>query len=202
MTSSRRAGVLLCLSLIVAFAASPLEAQRGALVVPQNLAELVDQADTIIVGRVVSARAEKHPQFENLNTVVVTLQVEDVWKGSADRTLTFRQYIWDIRDVYSVLGYRKGGAFLLLLLNPNENGLSSTAGLEYGRFRILRDARGARAALNGFGNVGLFRGISAQLRQKGIELSAGPAALVARHQRGPIAVEELKVIVQQLAGEN
>lgn len=187
---------------MVAVLPSLLCAQRGALVVPQNLAELVDQAQTVVVGRVVSARAEKHPQFENLNTVVVTLRVEEVWKGSAERTFTFRQYVWDIRDVASVLGYGKGGEFLLLLIPPSQYGLSSPAGLDYGRFRILRDPRGTRAALNGFGNVGLFRGISAQLRQKGIELSPGPAALVAQHQRGPIALDELKAIIQQLAGEN
>ena len=202
MISSRSVGLLVCLLLIVAVLPSLLSAQRGALVVPQNLAELVDQSQTILVGRVVSARAEKHPQFENFNTVVVTLRVEEVWKGSAGPTFTFRQYVWDIRDAASVLGYRKGGEFLLLLIPPSQYGLSSPAGLDYGRFRLLRDARGVRSALNGFGNAGLFRGMDTQLRQKGIELSPGPAALVARHQRGPIALDDLKAIIQQLAGGN
>lgn len=204
MNSSCRNSIfrIFFLGAVLLFSSPALEAQRGALVVPQNLGELVDEAETIVVGQVVSARAEKHPEFENLNTVVVTLLVKEVWKGSAGPAFTFRQYVWDFRDAQSVLGYRKGGEYLLLLIKPSEHGLSSPAGLEQGRFRLLRDRQGNRLAVNGSGNTGLFRGLTRQLREKGIELSSGPAALVARHERGPIPLDELRALVKQLAGRD
>ncbi len=172
------------------------------MVLPQNLAELVEEADTIVLGRVLNARSEKHPEFQNLNTVVVTLQVSETWKGSAGATLTFRQYVWDFRDALTALGYRKGQEVLLLLTRPSEYGLSSTAGLQQGRFRILRDPQGNRQAVNGFDNRGLFREFASQMRQKGVVLTPRAAGLVQRHQRGPVALDELKSLVRQLVGQS
>lgn len=81
-------------------------------------------------GHVVSARVEPHPEFQNLRTVVVTFQVEEVLKGQADETVTFRQFIWDIRDRYNAAGYRKGQYLLLLMTKPSPYGLSSPVGLD------------------------------------------------------------------------
>ncbi|MGH9862842.1 MAG: hypothetical protein ACRD35_05395 [Candidatus Acidiferrales bacterium] len=190
------------LALVLILCAPPAGAQRGGMVVPQNLAEMVEEADIIVLGRVLNARGEKHPELQNLNTVVVTLQVSEIWKGSAGPTLTFRQYVWDFRDSLTALGYRKGQEVLLLLLQPNENGLSSTVGLQQGRFRILRDAQGNRQAVNGFDNRGLFREMDSQMRQKGVVLTPRSAGLLQKHQRGPIALDELKSLVRQLAGQS
>ncbi|MFQ5812620.1 MAG: hypothetical protein ACE5I2_05445 [Anaerolineae bacterium] len=198
----RRTVFLFSLGLLLLLSAQPAQTQRGALILQQNLAELVEEAETIVVGHVLSARAEKHPQFKNLNTVVVTLRVSDVWKGAPGPTFTFRQYVWDIRDVGTTLGYGKGQEVLLLLIKPSRYGLSSPAGLDQGRFRILRDRQGKRFVVNGYQNRGLFRGVSAQARQKGIDLSSGPARLVETHQRGPVALDQLKTLVQQLARTN
>lgn len=175
------------------------QGQRGALILPQNLAQLVAESERIVVGRVASAQAEPHPEFENLDTVVVTLEVSDTWKGPVRPTLTFHQYVWDIRDRENVLGYRPGQQVLLLLIPPSKHGLSSPAGLTLGRFRIVRDRAGRRAGVNPFNNRGLFQEIHVQLAEKGIVLSPGLARLVERHRAGPIALEELKALVQQLA---
>jgi hypothetical protein len=172
------------------------------MVLPQNLAELVQRSETIVMGHVISARAEKHPQFENLNTIVVTLRVSENWKGAAASTFRFRQYVWDIRDRYNALGYQKGEEVLLLLVKPSRYGLSSPAGLQQGRFRIVRDREGKRYAVNGFQNRGLFKGIETQTRLLGIDLSSGPARLVNTHKGGPVVLAEFETLIRQLAGQN
>src|SRR5689334_6672897 len=69
--------------------------QDGAIVRPQNLAQMTDEAAIILRGRVVSVRMEPHPQLTNLQTAVVTLQVDQVLKGQSAQTFSFRQFTWD-----------------------------------------------------------------------------------------------------------
>src|SRR4051794_17780989 len=82
--------------------------QRGALTAPRNLDELTAKASVIVVGRVVSAAVEPHPDYPNLMTTVVTLRVSETLKGTTGATYTFRQFIWDIRDRQTAQGYRRG----------------------------------------------------------------------------------------------
>ncbi|MCI0353596.1 MAG: hypothetical protein L0099_00960, partial [Acidobacteria bacterium] len=147
---------LLLSGLLLTLASVPGFAQRGALTVPRNLSQLTDRAAVIVRGNVVSARIEKHPEFTNLHTVVVTLRVKETLKGEVGDTYTFRQYIWDIRDRYDVAGYRRGLEVILLMNAPNQHGLTSPAGMEQGRFRVFRDRSGNEVAVNGLGNHGLF----------------------------------------------
>jgi hypothetical protein len=184
--------------LLVALGAIPLGAQRGALVEPRNLGELVAQSETIVRGYVVSAKVQPHPELSNLSTVVVTLRVAETLKGESRETLTFRQFIWDIRDRMDAARYRKG-QYLLLLMNPTTRyGLTSPAGLEQGRFRISRDAAGREVASNGYGNAGLFRDLSAQLKRKRVGVAPHLAALIEQHRAGPIALDDLRELTRQL----
>ena len=64
----------LLLALVLLFA-QPAGAQGRAGVAPANLNHLVDNAQIIARGNVVSALLEPHPQFANLRTVVVTFAV-------------------------------------------------------------------------------------------------------------------------------
>lgn len=187
---------------VVAFllCAVPASAQRGAMVLQQNLAELVDEAATAVRGRVVSAQVEPHPEFENLNTVVVTVQVERVLKGQAGATFTFRQFFWDIRDRGNAVGYAKGQHVLLLMIKPSEFGLSSPAGLSQGRFQITRGPDGELLVGNGAGNQGLFRGIAPILQKKGVTLPEHLAQVVAEDGGGPIRLKDLEDIIIALAG--
>lgn len=192
--------------LLTALLAGPLvpsvAAQRGALTVSRNLNELVAQAATILRGHIKSRRVERHPELTNLFTVVITVKVEEVFKGEAGPTFTFRQYVWDFRDRQDRLGY-KGGQHVLLLMNkPSRYGLSSPVALQQGRFRILRDARGGRYAVNGHANAGLFRDFSPQLKKKGMELESGLSQLVSEHRSGPIALGQLEQLIRTLVGEN
>jgi hypothetical protein len=178
---------------------APAWAQRGALTVSRNLSQLTDRSAVIVRGNVISARVEKHPEFSGLNTVVVTLRVKETLKGETGDTFTFRQYIWDIRDRYDAASYKKGQDVLLLMIAPSQYGLSSPAGLEQGRFRIVRDKAGKELAINGRGNFKLFDGISTQLAQKGIALSPKSASLVQEHRKGPVDAGELMGLIRELA---
>ena len=144
------------LALVTLFCGSSARAQTSARTAPVDLVHLVQTAETIVRGQVLSTRLEPHPQFPNLQTAVVTISVTKLLKGDAKSTLVFRQYVWDSNDFLSAAGYRKAGE-LLLFLNPvSAYGLTSPVGLDQGRFRIIRDPKGNRYAVNGRDNFGLF----------------------------------------------
>lgn len=183
------------LSILLLMSSGPVAAQRGAITVPRNLAELTSQAAVIIHGRVLSARVEPHPDFAQLNTVVVTLKVEETLKGEASPTFTFRQFIWDIRDRWDAAGYRKGQELVLLMNAPTQYGLSSPAGLGQGRFRVVQDAAGDRVAINERHNAGLFDNFGAQIEKRGIQLNARLSAVV-KQNSGPVRLDDLLAIIR------
>jgi hypothetical protein len=190
------AGALLSVLLLVPL---PALAQRGALVQPRNLGELVAQSTTIVRGAIISARVEPHPDLNNLSTVVITLRVRETLKGEAGETLTFRQFIWDVRDKYDAAGYRKGEDVLLLLNPVTSYGLTSPAGLDQGRFRISRDALGREVAANGRRNAGLFDRLPQQLKSKRLNLPPQLAALANQSAPGPIELVMLRELIHSLA---
>lgn len=73
-----------------------------------------------------SVAFEPHPEFSNLQTVVVTLAISETLKGQPGSTLQFRQLNLDARDIANT-PYHKADE-LLLFLNP----VSS-----YGSFQII-----------------------------------------------------------------
>ena len=186
---------------LMALVCSPPEslAQHGALTAPADLQRLVQTAGTIVRGHVVSAVVEPHPQFPNLQTVVVTLSVTKVLKGDAGASFTFRQFIWDIQDVETAAGYRKSPE-LLLFLNPNSQyGLTSPVGLEQGRFRVERDSKGNAFASNGRHNAGLFDQLDVKAAEQGITLSPQARALAAK-PTGGVPLAALEDAVSSLVG--
>jgi hypothetical protein len=179
--------------------AMPAAAQRDARVLHRNLAELVGDSYTIVLGRVASVKAEPHPQFQNIQTVVVTLQVSEVWKGQAGSTFTFRAFVSDPLDFRGKLGYAGNQDALLKLTKPSDIGLSSPAGLEQGRFRVNTDAYGNRTVVNGLSNTGLFRNVQKTSPKLDAQLAALPARqLLTQHASGPITFDDFKTIVQTL----
>ncbi|MGH7176426.1 MAG: hypothetical protein ACREJC_03510 [Tepidisphaeraceae bacterium] len=179
--------------------AAPVSAQQSALTVPRNLAQLVERSAVIVRGNVISARIEKHPELTALDTLVVTLRVQDTMKGTAGDTFTFRQYVWDIRDRISGVGYKKGQDVLLMMIAPSRYGLSSPAGVEQGRFRIERDAAGREYAVNAHNNRQLFQGVGAQMSMAGITPSPAASSLLAKHHSGQVELRELTTLIRQLA---
>jgi hypothetical protein len=185
---------------MIALLNANVAAQRGALVKPANLAQLTQLSATIIRGNILAAHVEPHPQFPHLSTVLVTIHVEETLKGSAGPQFTFRQFIWDIRDKYDGAGYRKGQEVLLLLGPVSSYGLSSPAGMEQGRFRIARDAKGNVTATNGLSNVGLLSGLASQAIQVGAKFSAATAATIAQPRPGPVPLSQMEEMIHQFAG--
>ena len=191
--------IILFFLLLVSYCATA-SAQRGAMAVPRNLSEMVDEAGVILRGQVVSAKVEPHPDFPALWTVSVTLRVEESLKGAPGNAYTFRQFIWDPRDREDAAGYRPGRDLVLLLVSPSARGLSSPVGLEQGRFQITSDSSGKLYATNGRNNIGLFRGIAARANAKGLSLTPHAVALATVEPQGPIAWNDLRELIQQLAG--
>jgi sulfate adenylyltransferase subunit 1 (EFTu-like GTPase family) len=173
--------------------------QRGALTIPQNLDALAERAQTIVRGHVVSTRVEPHPQYQNLQTLVVEMSVDSVLKGKAGKTFTYRQYIWDIRDKMDSAGYKKGQEMLLLLNPVSEIGLTSPTGMEQGKFRIVRD-NGRVTAVNGMQNAGLFAGIQQAAAKKGVALSSRAKSMMQKQTAGPVALDDLEDAIRSLVG--
>jgi hypothetical protein len=186
--------ILPVLFLAVAPAAHP---QSTASVAQADLNYLVENAKTIVRGNVVSAVLEPHPQFGNLQTVVVTIAVAKTFKGQASPTLAFRQYVWNVKDVTGPAGYHKSEE-LLLFLNPTSlYGLTSSVGMEQGHFRILHDKQGNRFAINGRGNVGLFTGVTAKSAARGVTFSPRAMAILSK-TGGQISLATLEETIQAL----
>ena len=174
--------------------------QEGAIVRPQNLAQMTDEAASILRGKVISVRMGPHPQLTNLQTAVVTLQVDQVLKGQSAQTFSFRQYTWDFRGGARRTGYAAGQNLLLLMTKPSQYGLSSPVGLEQGRFQIMADSQGRLVATNGHGNAGLFTNMTSDIQKRGIALSRSMSSLVAQQQSGPIPLDDLTALIRQLVG--
>jgi hypothetical protein len=173
-------------------------AQHTATVAPASLDRLVESAETIVRGNVVSAVVEPHPEFSNLQTIVVTVAVSDVLKGQSGRTLTFRQLELNSRDLPAG-GYGKSQEVLLLLNPVSPYGLTSPVGLEQGRFRVLRDGKGNRIAVNGRNNVGLFSDVASKASSRGVVLSARAKAMLAK-PAAQASLDGLEDAIRSLVG--
>ena len=174
--------------------ASPVRAQMAPLTTPLNLARMVDESENIVRARVIVARAEPHPQYQNLQTVAVTLEVIEPLKGSPGNQLVFRQYNPDMLEAKSTLGYRAGEEIVLMLRKPSAEGLTSPVGFEQGRFLVERNASGTTVR-NSMDNAALFDGIDAASPGLKARLTPPLQALVAQHSSGPISYDQFKSIV-------
>lgn len=173
-------------------------AQRGAVTLPRNLADLSSTASQIVQGRVVTVTVEPDPRYNNLKTLVLTLAVDDVLKGQAPATFTLREFLWDIRDISDRAGYRTGDEVLLFLNRPTTLGFVSPVGLQQGRFRVLKGADGQTYALNGNQNSGLLDNVVRSGALDPAKLSAKSRTSIQSFQRGPIPLSALKESVHLL----
>jgi hypothetical protein len=201
VTKSRALGRTLSIdftvAVIVSLAAifsvsSAAHAQRGAITLPRNLADLSSNAGQIIQGRVVSATVEPDPRYNHLQTLVLTLAVDDVLKGQAPTTFTFREFLWDVRDISDHAGYHLGDEVLLFLNGPTPLGFITPVGLQQGRFRVVKGADGQDYAINANQNSGLFDNVVRSGALNAAKLSVKSRATVQSFQRGPIPLTALK----------
>ena len=172
------------------------QAQRGVIVLPRNLAQLSGTANIVVRGRVLEAHLEPHPKYQNLESLVVTLSVEEVIKGKAGKTLTFRQFVWDPRDRSERLGYRPAEDVLLFLNRETTAGFTSPVGLEQGRFLVLSGPGGTRTVLNGASNRGLSIGMQGLVEVSGLSARARQALALPPDSMGPLQFDVVREIVR------
>jgi len=187
--------------LFLSLSALSAHAQRGAVTVPRALDQLTAEAETIVHGSIVSAKIEPHPKLRNLDTIVVSLKVQDTYKGTAGKSFVFRQYVWE-NPAFEASQYRKGQELLLFLGPVSDYGLSSPVGLEQGRFQILRTAKSAPKALNGRGNAGLFNAVLARAKAHNLTLSSRTAEMAQRNQPGSLRLSDLEDAIRTFAGKH
>ena len=201
LTAGTRKAIPCCV-LVLLGSALNANAQRGAITLPRNLVELTERASTVVHGRVTYARVESHPYYHNLRSVVVTLLVEDVLKGASDSTLTFRQFIWDPRDLFDRAGYREGDDLVLFLNPTTAAGFRSPVGSGQGRFRVVRDASGESMVMNEASNNGLFERMPTLSAAPGLSPKARRVLAQAGTQAGPMPLSVLRETVHLLATTN
>ncbi len=196
----RRLAPAVILSCLILFP-PPALAQQSARVMQRNLAEMVDEAATIVRGRVTRVEIERHAELDGIQTLVLTLRVDEVLKGDAGREFTFRQWLPGIRDRAALLQYKLGQEVLLLLIRPSEYGLSSPAGLEQGRFFVTQDAAGQRQVMNTARNYGLFRNILRTAPGLPQRLSPATQEILTGHRGGPIRYDHFRELVRGILAE-
>jgi hypothetical protein len=170
----------------------------SARTLSRSLDQLVDEADSIVHGFVLSSTIEPHPQLRNLMTQVVTLKVAETYKGRPQKTLIFRQYVGNAERGNTASDYHKGQEVILLLGPVSEYGLTSPAGLEQGRFRIMLDRTHRPIAVNGRGNVGLFDRVEQAAHARNAPLSSH-LTTVLRQNPAPLLVTDLEQIIRAFA---
>lgn len=131
--------------------------------------------------------------------VVVEVQLEETLVGQSTGVYTFSQAVIDKRDQQQKMGYHVGQHVLLLMIRPSVYGLTSPAGMQQGRFEIVRSADGKLLAVNGISNAGLFRGMDSQLKGLRAQVSARTVELFDGQKSGPLPLEDLKTIIRALA---
>jgi hypothetical protein len=177
----------------------PAFAQNTGSAAQADLDQLVQSAQNIVRGRVTSVRSEPHPQFPNIQTLLITVSVTKVLKGTAASTLSYRQFQWDVRDQSTFAAF-KGAGEVLLFLNPvSAYGLTNTVGLEQGRFRVLRNESGGQIVLNGRNNLGLFNQTVPKASARGIVFSRKAQQMLSK-PKGPAPLETFEETVRALAG--
>lgn len=179
--------------------AAPGFSQNRGTTAPIDLDDLVQRAESIVRGRIITAKIEPHPQFPNLRTVLITLSVTKTLKGATAPTLTFRQFYWGSGED-STFAKFKGAGEVLFFLNPvSQYGLTSPVGLEQGHFRVTHDAKGNSYIVNGRGNYHLFDQITAKASARGIAFSTTVQRMLA-DPKNATSLESFEEAVQTLAG--
>ena len=127
------------------------------------------------------------------------MKIDETLKGTSQKSIQFRQYIWDIRDQLDSAQYAKNEELLLMLGPVSQYGLRSPVGLDQGRFRITRDSQGQAMATNGRANLRLFEATEQRAQARGIKLSARVTALSRQRSTAPVPLSDLKDAIRSFA---
>jgi len=169
--------------LLLGALASATRAQNA----PVTLEELVRSAGTILTGRVLDVREERHPRYPYLIVTRVTLAVERTFKGgtrASSGRFTFRQIGGLTRfRIFDLPGYQVGEELVLFLYPESAYGLTSPVGGMAGKFRLFVDPQTNR------------RVIATRFDELGL-----PHGLTLHSERGPMEYETFAVRIAQMVG--
>jgi len=170
---------------------------------PMSIVDLLDNAQTIVAGRVTDVTdgfdAKGVPFTE------VTLQVSDPIRGPKGKTYTFRQFGLDaprtMPDGRVHLGARPAGwptwrtgesAIVFLYPKAKYTGLQTTVGLGYGKLSV-----GGGSALNAHDNATLFSGVSVNRA-----LLDGAEQQMVDTKKGPVKEDTLRKFLHRAVDGN
>jgi hypothetical protein len=174
---------------------APLRAQF--MVQNVSLAYLVQRADVIVQGRVTNVSHDHLPGYPNIPTVTVTLNVENMLRGPATGTYTFREVFLGLRGKEGKQSYSVGHRILLFLPTPSPFGLSSPVGIEQGRFHVGAESASGAKVFNEIGNYGLFKDVENSANKAGIQLTKKQLQ-VAATANGPVPLDDFLSLVKSL----
>jgi len=172
--------------------------QAQFLVKQVNLAYLTQRADVIVHGHVTEVVHETLPDYPNLYTIRVTLSVDDMMRGPAGKTYTFREILVGLRTKEGKQNYQTGQHLLLFMPSPSKYGLSSPIGHEQGRFHIFQNDSGSSMVINETANVGLFNNVALAASSAGQKLTPNQLN-VAATKRGPVQLNDFVSLVKNLS---
>jgi hypothetical protein len=89
---------------------------------------------------------------------------------------------------------------MVLFLRPvSEYGLTSPAGLEQGRFQVMRQPKGKTLALNGQGNFHVLEHLEEHARSRGLQLSPHISGVIRKGQSGQLSLDDLAEVIRTFA---
>ena len=175
---------------------------------PVSLPELVDGADRIFLGRVISEWTGRDEH--GLPATITTFKILEVLKGNLPTELSVKQLgVTEVQAdglatwVDGMPRYRLGFDYLIFLPADSSLGFTSPVGLFQGAFTVHLNSSGTPVATNSINNANLLLGVgSEELLQLGLTPEAFPFTLKGR---GPVPLTEILEMVQkvrQIQGED
>ena len=159
--------------------------QLHAQSIPLTLPQMVRSAGSIFLGSVSSVRGDVDRDGDNVT--ITTFRIEQSVRGSAERTLTIRQFggIANGLDtrISDVRYFQPGERVIVLLYPPSEIGFTSPIGMSQGAFDVIP--------------VDRVSGIDARLLQGCESLALGRGI----HADRPVGVSEFLALLGDLAAE-
>jgi len=202
---------LLLLSFLL-FTTSVSQTQSQPLTKQLTLADMVKAAGVVVHGRIVQVTEQPHPDYANIRTLRVRLEVIENILGALGKELAFTQYLGARRTSWGGIPhdnskkrrpsseYSVGREVILFLYANSKTGLTSPVGAGQGKFRVQRAPDGRRTAVNAIGNRGLFRGFSELTQQKRLQLSATDQQVM-QQRGGPIEIGSFLRLARAIAAK-
>jgi len=132
-----------------------------------DLATMTKQAGTIVTGRIVGLREGRHPRYNHIRVLNVTVQVSEMIKGTGASQFTFMQFggrataagsgksLSMAQSLPDLPAYRVGEEVVLFLYPASHVGFTSPVGGDQGMFLVRRQQGQPTTVVSEGGNQSL-----------------------------------------------